>query len=175
MAVSTAVKDIISGLKSSEEVDVNKALTQVRSKGNTTLIPILIDLWEGTNNQKIKKEVESILFGLKEMEALDFLVTYIATDVMEQKKWLALNAIWQSGFNASKHLTALVDFAISNSYTNAIDIMTIIDNSDFDEKEEQLADTNILRLNDYLLKNKSDNLQVLLEIRSILIDKKIEG
>ena len=175
MSENKVIKEIISGLQSSEEVLVTKALSKVRAKGDSSLIPVLINLWHESNNEKTKNEVESILFGLKDMEALDFLISYLSTDINEQKKWLALNAIWQSGFNASKHLTSLVDFAISNSYTNAIDVMTIIENSEFTEKEEDLVDSNLKRLNDYLLKNKSDNLHLLLEIKSILIDKKIEG
>lgn len=175
MASEKELQEIIAGLTSTEEVLVSKALTKVRTKGNATVIPILIDLWSDSDDQKIKKEVESILFGLKEKKALDFLISYISTQVDDQKKWLALNAIWQSGFDASQYLSELLDFAISNSYTNAIDIMTIIDNSEFTEKEDNLVDNNLRKLNDYLLKNKSDNLQVLLEIKSILIDKKIEG
>jgi hypothetical protein len=175
MATDKELKEIISGLQSSEEVLVSKALTKVRAKGNSSIIPILINLWEDSDNQKTKKEVETILFGLKEKESLEYLVSYIDTDVSETKKWLALNSIWQSGFNASLHLTELLDFAIANTYTNAIDVMTIIENSDFSEKDDELVDSNLRRLNDYLLKNKSDNLQVLLEIKSILIDKKIEG
>lgn len=175
MASEKEIKEIISGLQSSEDVLINKALTKVRTKGNHTILPFLIDLWSNSEDQKIKKEVESILFGLKEKQALAFLVSYISTEVSEEKKWLALNAIWQSGFDASEFLSELLDFAISNSYTNAIDVMTIIDNSEFDEKNENMVDQNLIKLNEFLLKNKTDNLQVLLEIKSILIEKKIEG
>lgn len=175
MASEKVLNEIIAGLKSSEEVLVSKALTKVRTKGNATVIPVLIDLWLDTDDQKTKKEVENILYGLKEKQALDFLISYLSTEVEEQKKWLALNAIWQSGFDASKHLTELLDFAISNSYTNAIDVMTIIDNSEFTIEDDELVDSNLRKLNDYLLKNKTDNLHILLEIKSILIDKKIEG
>ena len=175
MAARKEIQEIRSGLQSSEDVLNVKALSKVRTKGDASLLPDLINLWADIDNQKTKKEVESILFGLKEKTALDGLISYLDTDSSEEKKWLALNAIWQSGFNASEHLTPLIEFAIHNSYTNAIDVMTIIDNSEFTDADEKLVDSNLRRLNDYLLKNKSDNLQVLLEIKSILIDKKIEG
>jgi hypothetical protein len=169
------IDDIRSGLRSSEEVLNTKALAKMAKKGDASLIPDLISLWADSENQKTKQEVESILFGLKEKSALDKLVEYIHTDVSEEMKWVALNAIWQSGFDASAHLTTLLEFAKNNSYTNAIDVMTIIENSEFDDKNEELVDENLRNLNEYLLKHKSDNISILLEIKSILIEKKIEG
>lgn len=175
MASIKEIKEIKAGLQSSEDILVTKALAKVSTKGDSSLLSDLINLWVDTDNPSTKKEVESILYGLKEKEALTTLIAYIDTAVSDERKWLALNAIWQSGFDASEHLSILLDFAINNSYTNAIDVMTIIDNSDFLEKEDDLIENNLRRLNDYLLKNKSDNLQVLLEIKSILIDKRIAG
>ena len=169
------VTDLRNGLQSSEEALITKALSIIATKGDSSLISDLITLWTDTDNQLHKKSVESILFGLKEKNALDTLITYLSTDASEESKWLALNAIWQSGFDASEHLSALIDFAINNSYTNAIDVMTIIENSEFDNEHEDLVDNCLIKLNDYLLKNKSDNLSLLLEIKSILIEKKIEG
>lgn len=169
------IKDIKDGLQSSEDVLIQKALSKVELKGDASLIPDLIELWVDTNAQKTKSKVESILFGLKDKLALKMLVEYMDTDVSEESKWLALNSIWQSGMDASEHLTALIDFAISNSYTNAIDIMTIVENSEFDLSLESLVDDNLRRLNEYLLKNKTANIEILLQIKSILIEKKIEG
>lgn len=175
MASIQEIKEIKAGLQSSEYILVTKALAKVSTKGDSSLLSDLINLWVDTDNQSTKKEVESILYGLKEKEALTTLIGYIDTAVSDERKWLALNAIWQSGLDASEHLSILLDFAINNSYTNAIDVMTIIENSEFSEKEDDLIENNLRRLNDYLLKNKSDNLQVLLEIKSILIDKRIAG
>lgn len=169
------IKTIREELKSFEDVLVGKGLSKMATKGDASLLPDLINLLSETDNQKHKQESESILFGLKDKEALITLIDYLKTDANEHKKWIALNAIWQSGFDASEHLTVLVDFAINNSYTNAIDVMTIIENSEFDEKNENLVDQNLKKINDYLLKNKSDNISILLEIKSILIEKKIEG
>jgi len=169
------IADIKSGLLSSEEVLVQKALDKMEPKGDASLIPTLISVWEESESQKIKRKVESLMFGLKDKGALETLIQYIQTDVSEEKKWLALNSIWQSGYDASAYLSELVDFALSNSYTNAIDVMTIIDNSEFDESTEDHVDLNLKRINQYILENKSENQTVLLEIKSILIDKKIEG
>ncbi len=175
---ATRIKEIAelrSGLHSSEEVLITKSLSKIATKGDSSLISDLITLWADTDSQLHKKSVESILFGLKEKNALETLINFLGTDVSEESKWLAVNAIWQSGFDASEHLSALIDFAINNSYTNAIDIMTIIENSEFSMDQEDLVDSNLIKLNDYLLRNKSDNLSLLLEIKSILIEKKIEG
>ena len=169
------IKTIRQELNSFEDVLIAKGLAKMGTKGDASLLPDLINLWSETDNQKHKQESESILFGLKDKEALNTLIAYLSTDVNDNKKWIALNAIWQSGFDASEHLTALMEFAINNSYTNAIDVMTIIENSEFDEQNENLVDTNLKMLNDYLLKNKSGNISILLEIKSILIEKKIEG
>jgi hypothetical protein len=169
------ITEIRNGLQSSEDDLIKKALSKIATKGDSSLISDLITLWAETDSQLHKNSVESVLFGLKEKKALETLINYLDTDVSEESKWLALNAIWQSGFDASEHLSALIDFAINNSYTNAIDVMTIIENSEFDVEQEDLVDSNLLKLNDYLLKNKSDNLTLLLEIKSILIEKKIEG
>ena len=169
------IAEIRNGLQSTEEAVIKKALSKVATKGDSSLISDLIALWADTHSQLHKNSVESILFGLKEKNALETLINYLGTDASEESKWLALNAIWQSGFDASEHLSELIDFAINNSYTNAIDVMTIIENSEFDTENEGLVDNNLIKLNEYLLKNKSDNLSLLLEIKSILIEKKIEG
>jgi hypothetical protein len=167
--------DIKSGLLSSEEVLIQKALDKMELKGDASLIPTLISVWTESKYQNIKKGIESLMFGLKDKKALETLIDYIQTDASDEKKWLALNAIWQSGFNAADYISQLIDFALINSYTNAIDVMTIIDNSEFDEKNEDHVDQNLRKINEFMLKNKSENLSVLLEIKSILIDKKIEG
>lgn len=169
------IADIKNGLLSTEEVLVQKALDKMESKGDASLIPTLISVWEDSESQNIKKRVESLMFGLKDKKALETLIQYIQTDATDEKKWLALNAIWQSGYNASDYISELVDFALTNSYTNAIDIMTIIDNSEFDDTNEDRVDMNLRKINEFILKNKSENQSVLLEIKSILIDKKIEG
>ena len=169
------INEIRTGLQSSEDILVTKALSKMAKKGDSSLIPDLISLWSESDNQKTKSEVESLMFGLKDKKALETLIAFIQTDASEEKKWLALNAIWQSGFDASAYLTELIDFAIVNSYTNAIDVMTIIENSEFDEANENLVDENLRRISDFLLKHKTDNLTLILEIKSILIEKKIEG
>jgi hypothetical protein len=147
----------------------------MESKGDASLIKDLIKLWEDTDDSKIKSKVESLMFGLKDKEALPTLIDFIQTDASEEQKWLALNSIWQSGLDASEHLTVLLEFAKANSFTNAIDVMTIIENSEFDQAIEPMVDENLRLLADYLLKNKSENLEILLQIKSILIEKKIEG
>lgn len=169
------IKDIKEGLLSSQDVLINKALNLMESKGDASLIPDVITLWSETDNQQTKKKVESLLFGLKDSKALDVLVAFIQTDVAEDHKWLALNAIWQSGYNAKDHLNTLIGFSFTNSFTNAIDIMTIVDNSEFTDEDDDLIDSNIRKINDFVTSTKSDNQSLLLEIKEILINKKIEG
>jgi hypothetical protein len=115
------------------------------------------------------------MFGLKDKGALDVLVQFLGTDASEEKKWLATNAIWQSGFDASNHLSELIQFAQTNSFTAAIDIMTIIENSEFDESQDDMVDENIKKINNFVTHSKSDIVPILMEINSILIDKKIQG
>lgn len=169
------LQEIKNGLLSSEDVLVLKALEKTESKGDSSLIPDLIDLWANSEDHPIKKRVENILFGLKDKNALQLLVDYLSTDVSDDRKWLALNSIWQSGLDASGHLTELVDFAISNSFTNAIDVMTIIENSEFSDDIEPIVDANIKKINAKIATSKTDVTPILIEISSILIDKKIEG
>ena len=169
------IQDIKEGLSSSQDVLINKALDKMERKGDSTLLPDVIELWSLTDEQPIKKRAEAIMFGLKDKGALKTLIDYLGTDASEDKKWFAANAIWQSGFDASAHLTELIDFAITNSFTAAIDVMTIIENSEFNEEVEDTVDENIKRINRYIAQSKSENVSILTEISSILIDKKIEG
>ena len=125
------IQDIKEGLSSFEDVLVNKALDKVEKKGDVSLLPSIITLWAGTDDEPIKKRTEDIMFGLKDKGALEVLVNYLSTDANDEKKWLAANAIWQSGFDASGYLNELVDYAKANSFTAAMDIMTIIENSEF--------------------------------------------
>ena len=172
---SKEIKEILDGLTSSQEELINKSLDKMETKGDVQLLPNVIDLWANTDDQAIKRRTESILFGLKHKEALQFLVSYLNSEISDEKKWLAANSIWQSGFDASEHLTELIDFAISNSYTAAIDIMTIIENSEFDETQEDTLDENIKRINTFAQQSKADVVPILMEINTILIDKKIAG
>ncbi len=169
------LNEIRTELQSIEDVLVLKALEKIERKGDSSLLPDLIDLWATTEDHPIKKRVETILFGLKDKNALQFLIDFLASDVSDDRKWLALNAIWQSGLDASGHLNELIDFAIFNSFTNAIDVMTIIENSEFSDDIEATVDANIKKLNTKIATSKSDVTPILIEISSILIDKKIEG
>lgn len=169
------IQEIKKGLSSFEEILIHKALDSVEKKGDVSLIPSIITLWAGTDEQSIKKRTEEIMFGLKDKGALDVLVTFLSTDANDEKKWLAANAIWQSGFDASAYLTELVDYAKTNSFTAAVDIMTIIENSEFTEDMEDMVDENIKKINNFIVHSKSEAVPILSEIKSILIDKKIEG
>lgn len=169
------IQEIKEGLSSSQDILIKKALDKMEKKGDSILLADVIELWSVTEEQPIKKRAEAIMFGLKDKEALKALVDYLRTDGSEEKKWLALNAIWQSGLDASAYLPELIEFAIANSFTAAIDVMTIVENSEFDEKLESSVDETIKRINSYVTHSKSENVSILTEISSILIDKKIEG
>lgn len=162
-------------LHASTDVIVADTLNKIEKSGDASLIPDMIEVWDKTDSATIKKSIESILYALKSSAALDVLVNTLDKDFSDEMKGLALSAIWQSGFSASTHLSKLVDVALTGSYTNAIDVMSIVEASEFDEDQEELIDQNLIKIKEQLLANKPETAPIVLEIKSILIDKKIEG
>jgi hypothetical protein len=169
------IAEIKSGLQSGEDVLIHEALGLMEKKGDASLLADVIHVWAETEDFQLKKKAENLLFSLKEKGALEELVRFIGSNENEEKNWVALNAIWQSGFNATEFLSELIDFALKGSYLNAVDIMTIVDNSDFDQDSEAVVDANIQKITQFLQDSKSEVAPILSEIRAILIDKKIEG
>lgn len=169
------IAELRESLKASTDVLVADALKKVEKKGDASLIPDLIELWDLNNTPAIRKSIESILYGLKSSAALDVLMECLDKGYSDSMNGLALSAIWQSGFSASAHLNKLVDVALTGSYTNAIDVMTIIDASEFENNQEELIDQNLVKIKEQLLANQPETAPIVLEIKSILIDKKIEG
>lgn len=161
-------------LQASSDVIIADTLNKIGKKGDASLIPDLLAIWGRSETLDIKKSVESILFGLKSTNALDVLMQFITNTSDEAQKGLALTAIWQSGYSAAPFLDQLVDIAIHGSYAHAIDVMTIIDASEFDENHEDLIDSNLVKIKEQLHAKMPETAPIVLEIKSILIDKKID-
>ncbi len=159
------VKQLIEELKSSDENTVLKALTKIRDKGKTAVLNPMFDLFEQTNNPKIKAEITSILNDIKDSYALEPIVERLRTGSNELNNVL-LASLWNSKLNAVDFLPEIVETATRGDYMNALEALTVIENLDGPFLSEKLSEAEFL-LQDYLSENTGDKatlLQSLLDI-----------
>lgn len=169
------IQELRNGLNSIEEVLIQDALSKISKKGDVSLIADLIALHTRSDDPKIIKSTEEILFGLKASAALDVLMEIATHETNNAHISLALSAMWQSGFSATMHLNQLVLLAIKHDFQVAMEVMTIVENSEFSDEDEDDIDHNLLVLKEEILGKENPNQALLESISTILIDKKISG
>lgn len=167
MAVATEknkiITQIIKDLQSSDEALILKVLVKVRDKGNTEVLEPLFDLFERTDNEKVKAEIKMILADIKDSYALEVIIERLSTGSNALNEVL-LYALWNSSLSALDYIPEVVDAAKKGNYMIALEALTVIENLDGPFSNEKLTEAQFI-INEYFTEGV-DEKEVLM--RSIL-------
>lgn len=152
--VPKVYQQLVADLKSNDEKKQLSGLKKVRSKGRPEIVPALFRLYERSNSEKIKAEVQTILGELKSTETTEHLINELVSEA-EETRILALSSIWSAGLDPSEYLDELVQCAINGSFMECFEVLTIFENLDTLPEEEVILNAQLM-LKQYFSEDPTD-------------------
>lgn len=153
-------------LETGNNAEILKTIEVLRSEGNETSIPVLVDVLVKNRNEDVKNAIANYLFDLKSERALPSLIRAIQDPDNIEYQQLLVSACWESGLNCSSYLGFFVDLAIIADYMVCLECLTVIENmpGPFDEAQLGSAISKIKEATDEDNEGKFDLLNSLWEV-----------
>jgi hypothetical protein len=120
---------IIKDLWSADDLLVLKTLQKLRTSGNLTYMPDLLNLLGRTSSEIIEKELIRFLADIKEKGVVSFVVAGLKEPGLEKARAGILSAIWQSGLDYSAYLDLFIKLFLEGDYMVALESFTVIEQS----------------------------------------------
>jgi hypothetical protein len=91
-----------------------------------------------------QQAIIGFLSDVKDTDAIEAFVTYLAEETNPEQRKLVLSAIWNSKLPFDEHLPFFVMLASQGDYLEALDCLTIIENMSGPFDESQLLEAQLL-------------------------------
>lgn len=130
---------IISDLGKGSEEKILEALAVAKEMGNEAVIPIVIQLATKHESPAVTFAAKDLLRSIKAKAFPATLVQAIDNAENENEKTVLIALCWECGHNFDAYLSYFVNLAISESYQNALEAITVVEemSGKFDLKEVQ--------------------------------------
>ncbi len=139
---------LIKALESKDVSIVLKALEEIEKNGNSSLIRPMIDLGVREENKEIRDVLQRILFGIKISAAHPIMLDALVEMKANSFRQILLSMIWTANINGLDHLDTFVKIAIEGTLYEAIECLTVIEESEGELNEEKILES-LLLLNEY--------------------------
>ena len=126
--------EILKLLYSSTDDDILKGLEAMRTEGNCKLIPELVSVLHNSDSNFIRKSASSVLFDLKEQEAVPYIIKSILDVENHEELNILVSACWQTGLDFSEHLVLFAEIFIREDYIVSLEAYTVIETHFLDKK-----------------------------------------
>lgn len=134
-------------LTSKNEKTVLDALSKIKTKGDVSVIPSMLDLYKNSDNENIKDEIKIILSQLKVKEAVLPLIEGLI-DYDDDLNEMILFSLWNANLNPINYIAEIVEASCKGNYLVALEGLTVIENLEGPFNEETLNDAKLV-LNEY--------------------------
>jgi hypothetical protein len=138
---------ILKDLWSADDNLVLKTLHRLRTDGNLSYIPDLLNLLSKTRNELIEKELIRFLADIKEQGVVPYIVAGLKEPGLTTARAGILSAVWQSGMDYSKYMDLFIQLFLQGDYLVALESFTVIEQSiehlsdrELDEERKNLLD-----------------------------------
>lgn len=121
-------KTILSNLQSEDSLMVIKTIKELRETGNSSYIPVLIELLHSTDNPEIKQRIIRLLAELKYSDAIPRIVEAIQDKKYASELKELVSVCWENGLDFSQYLSMFVDLVIESEFMVAFEAFTVIEN-----------------------------------------------
>jgi ribosomal protein S7 len=142
----------IKNLYSTNSSIVADTLAKIKESGNSSYIPVLIDLLHNTREEQTSSSILDILSEIKHADAVPFMVEAIENDKYSKIHEMLIRCCWENGLDYSNHLSVFVSHLISGSYMTAFEAYTVIENT-----ETKISETSAKQMIDQLQNALNNN------------------
>ena len=170
---NSKLTQLVQELKSDSESNFRKAISELASIGDLSVIPDLFLLLKEKSNSFRQKMISNLLSEIQISDAAQIFIDSLRNEENPDVQKLILPVIWESKLDFSEFLPDIVEIAVSSDYLIALDCLTIIENMPGPFSESQLLEAQ-LHLKEFVeKKDDSDNRknQILSEIALFIKDQ----
>jgi hypothetical protein len=162
---------IIEQLQDKNSAVVLKGIDAARNQGNIKVFPFLLDVVLNHEDDAVVYEAKNLIFDTKDVKALPMIMERLTSSLANNRKNILLAAIWEAGFNAEEYLEDIVQMGIEGDYLALVEVLSIIDNVDYELSYELVSDLN-LSINEWIEDNVEDDKVPLLQTLAMLLNEK---
>jgi len=121
-------QQIISKLQSGNLEQVTETMGELRETGDSTYIPVLIDLLHSSRDSEISAKILTFLADIKNSDVIHHLLDAIQNEkyINERKNLVAI--CWQNRFDFSPNLPLFIDLLVREEFEVALEAYTVITN-----------------------------------------------
>lgn len=139
-------KDDVLKRLSSEDPDCRKeAIEIIKTEGDLSIIPALLNLLCSGQNHAITSEVISLLSDIKDNHFKDLLIERIKTTPDALPKSLLLRICWESALDFSEYAEMFAGMLLSEDFIVALEAATILENMFLPAPETCASITHLLK------------------------------
>lgn len=134
-------------LKSDNKKIVRAKIMQLKSKGNISMLPLVLSLLKSGPDEEIKNDILEMLGDLKKQACAPVIADFIQNNQANSIIHEVLASCWQSRLDYSAHLDIFASCFISGTYQTAIESFTVIE-----EMKGKSTESSVLKCRELLLK-----------------------
>jgi hypothetical protein len=159
--------NILKGLNSADPEVVIESIEALRAEGQTSDIPVLLELLRQSKNTEIKAKITGLLANLKDNETIPLLVNTIQDQKYESQLQQIVSACWENGLDFTPYLPVFVDLLIEKDFLVAFEAYTVITNM---EKaiDQRLIDIEIEKLDKAMHSTSDEKKALMLDVVDFL-------
>jgi len=161
-------KELNTALKSNDPGELRSTLKEIKNETDVRLIKPLIELGVKNQHINVQMEISDLLFDLKLTQGHSIILEELKNMEANPFRAVLIATIWNANINALDHLDLFVKLAIEGSFEEAIECLSVIEETEGEVVEEQVLDS-LLMLKEYLLNPKNDSIDKTPIIKDILI------
>ena len=132
--------NIIKDLQGNDTQKVLTAIKQLRKSGKPEAIEPLLDVYLVNKDSEVQQAITELLFDLKAENTTQAIINAIENDKYFSIKAFLISIFWQSGLDASNHLSYLVQEAVNGDFNVCLEALTVIENFDATFGEDEVND-----------------------------------
>lgn len=161
-------KEILKLLHSGKEVSVLDGLKKTRQDGSPKLIPTLVEILSSDKSSlTVVKATTNVLYELKDENCIDPLVEQMMRDDLGENRAIVISSFWNSGLDPSQYLNKFVQVAISGSYMDCLECITVIENMEGPFEESVILDA-MVSIRENLSKADESKQDLLMSLHALL-------
>ena len=160
-------KELSKALLTNDPGELRLTLKEIEKEDNVRLIKPLIELGKRNRHINVQLEISQLLFDLKLTKGHSVILDELKNMGPNPFRTVLIATVWNANIDALDHLDLFVKIAIEGSFEEAIECLTVIEETEGVIVEEQVLES-LLMLKEYLQNDDNNSLDKTPVIKDIL-------
>jgi len=148
--------ELSKALKSKDTKNLSKTLKKIETEDDVRLLKPLIELGARNRDESIELQISKLLFDLKLTKGHSIIMEELENMGPNPFRAVLISTIWNANIQAMDHLDLIVKLAVEGNFMEAIECLTVIEETEGEIVEEQVLES-LLMLKGYLQKDNDNS------------------